>query len=51
MLNHPWFDLGDNYEFKYTDREYEVMMLKKELKNQMKGGAGHQQDDAILEDR
>lgn len=51
MLEHPWLDLPDNYEFKYTDREYEVMMLKKELKNQMKGGANQQQDDAVLEDR
>lgn len=51
MLKHPWLDLKDNYEFKYTDREYEVMMLKKELKNQMRGGASQQQDDAVLEDR
>jgi hypothetical protein len=28
--------MSDNYEFKYTDREYDVMMLKKELKNQIK---------------
>lgn len=51
MLRHPWLDLKDNYEFKYTDREYEVMMLKKEVKNQMKGGANQQQDDAQLEER
>lgn len=30
--------MPDNYDFKFTDREYEVMMLKKDLKNQMKGG-------------
>ena len=30
MLKHPWLDMGDNYDFKYTDREYEVVMLKKE---------------------
>lgn len=51
MLKHPWFDMPDNYDFKYTDREYEVMMLKKDLKNQMKGGTSAQQDDAVLEDR
>jgi hypothetical protein len=51
MLKHPWLDMADNYDFKYTDREYEVMMLKKELKNQMKGGSNTQQDDAVLEDR
>ena len=33
MLQHPWLQKEDNYDFKYTDREYEVMMLKKELKN------------------
>jgi hypothetical protein len=27
-----------NFDYKYTEREYEVMLLKKELKNQMKGG-------------
>ena len=51
MLEHPWLQKEDNYDFKYTDREYEVMMLKKELKNQMKGGASTQQDDNVLEDR
>jgi hypothetical protein len=51
MLKHPWLDMPDNYDFKYTDREYEVMMLKKELKTQMKGGGNAQQDDAVLEDR
>jgi len=25
--------MEDNYDFKYSDREYEVMLLKKELKN------------------
>lgn len=25
-----------NYEYKYTDREYEVMMLKKDLKDKVK---------------
>ena len=46
MLKHPWLDMGDNYDFKYTDREYEVMMLKKELKTQMKGGNNANQDEA-----
>jgi hypothetical protein len=51
MLNHPWLDMQDNYEFKYTDREYDVMMLKKEFKNQMKGGNNAQQEDTTVEDR
>lgn len=51
MLKHPWFEMEENYDFKYTEREYEVMLLKKELKTQMKGAANTQQDDAVLEDR
>ena len=37
MLNHPWLDMKSSYEYKYSDREYEVMMLKKQLKEQVKG--------------
>ena len=51
MLKHPWLDMEPNFDFKYTEREYEVMLLKKELKNQMKGGQGQQQDQADVEDR
>ena len=50
MLQHPWLDMESNFDFKYTEREYEVMLLKKELKNQMKG-APQQQDQADVEDR
>lgn len=31
-----------NYDYKYSDREYEVMMLKKDLKNKVKTGAAKQ---------
>jgi serine/threonine protein kinase len=55
MLKHPWLDMPDNYEFKYTEREYEVMMLKKELKNSVKGGnnsrSGTQQEDPLADER
>lgn len=51
MLQHPWLDMESNFDFKYTEREYEVMLLKKELKNQMKGGERQQQDTAEVEDR
>ena len=44
MLNHPWLNMPDNYDFKYTDREFEVKMLKQ----QMKKTGDH---DAELEDR
>jgi serine/threonine-protein kinase SRPK3 len=50
MLSHPWLNMKDNYDFKYTDREYDVMMLKKELKNQVKGGAA-QNDDLALDEK
>jgi hypothetical protein len=36
MLSHKWLNLQANYDYKYTDREYEVMMLKKELKDKVK---------------
>lgn len=38
MLSNPWLNMPPNYEFKYTDREYEVMMLKKELKDKVTKG-------------
>ena len=31
MLEHPWLNREDKWEYKYTDKEYEIMMLKKEL--------------------
>ena len=39
MLDHPWLNMPANYDYKYSDREYEVMMLKKELKDKVKPGA------------
>lgn len=49
MLSHPWFDMKPNYEYKYTDREYEVMMLKKQLKDQVKGAPAKGLDDSVQE--
>jgi hypothetical protein len=40
--------MGDNYEYKYTDREYDIMMLKKDHKSQPKGAVV---DDAVLDDK
>jgi hypothetical protein len=37
MLEHPWLNMEDNYEYKYTDKEYEIMMLKKDLKEKTRG--------------
>lgn len=40
MLNHKWLNMPANYEYKYTEKEYEIMMLKKEMKMQGTGGKG-----------
>lgn len=41
MLSHPWLNMSANYDYKYTDKEYEIMMLKKEMKlTTNKGGKG-----------
>lgn len=41
MLSHPWLNKSANYDYKYTDKEYEIMMLKKEMKmTGNKGGKG-----------
>jgi hypothetical protein len=41
MLSHPWLNLTPNYDYKYTDKEYEIMMLKKDMKmTASKGGRG-----------
>jgi hypothetical protein len=38
MLDHPWLNQEDNYDYKHTDKEFEVMQLKKEIKEKMAGG-------------
>jgi len=41
MLSHPWLNMSPNYDYKYTDKEYEIMMLKKDMKmTANKGGRG-----------
>ena len=51
MLKHPWLSLPDNYDYKYTEREYETLRLKKQLKEQMKGVSGGAQQDDTTEER
>ncbi len=41
MLDNYWLNMKPNYEYKYTDREYEVMMLKKDLKDKGKPSGGN----------
>ena len=45
MLDHEGLRMADNYDYKLTDKEYEVMMLKKQLKSQVKGNGGNPVED------
>jgi len=51
MLNHPWLNMPANYEYKYSDKEIRIIMLKKDLKNKVKPGAkgGANLDDSVQE--
>ena len=44
MLEHPWLNMNANYEYKYTEKEYEIMMLKKDMKMTAGKGARGQDD-------
>jgi len=32
MLKHPWLDMAPNYDFKYSEVEYQKLQLKKQMK-------------------
>lgn len=32
MLKHPWLSMPANYETKYTEKEFDIRKLKKEMK-------------------
>lgn len=32
MLDHPWLNMPANYDYKYTEKEFQIMQLKKEMK-------------------
>ena len=34
MLDHPWLNLAANYETRYTEKEYQIQPLKKDLKKE-----------------
>ena len=40
MLDHPWLNMGENASYKYTEKEYEIMMMKKDIKEKIKGKQG-----------
>jgi len=45
MLNHPWLNRTSNYEYKYTEKEYEIMMLKKDMKMAGNKGSRNLEED------
>lgn len=52
MLDHPWLNMKANNEYKYTDKEYEIMMLKKELKTKVRNPAtdeDHQEMNELID--
>lgn len=34
MLSHPWLNMPDNYDYKFTKKEYEKIQFKKDMKKQ-----------------
>lgn len=45
MLDHPWLNSKPNYDYKMSDKEYEVMQLKKQLKSNVKGGGSRRNEN------
>ena len=35
MLDHPWLNMPDNYDFKFTKKEYEKIQFKKDMKKEV----------------
>ena len=35
MLDHPWLSMPDNYDFKFTKKEYEMIQFKKDMKKEV----------------
>lgn len=33
MLKHPWLDMEPNYDTRYSKKEFDILQLKKEMKN------------------
>ena len=31
MLDHPWLNMPDNYDYKFTKKEYEKIQFKKDM--------------------
>ena len=32
MLSHPWLSMPENYDYKFTKKEYEKIQFKKDMK-------------------
>lgn len=37
MLEHPWLNMGSNYDYLLSERDYQVMMLKNKLTTEPTG--------------
>jgi hypothetical protein len=46
MLKHPWLSMPANYNTKYTQKEFDIIKLKKE----MKYGTDYATADLLLDD-
>lgn len=45
-MSHKWLNMSANYEYKYTDKEYEIMMLKKDVMAGANKGARNAPNDS-----
>ena len=45
MLDHPWLRMDPNYDYKLTDKEFEIMMMKKQMKNKFGGQKKKQEEE------
>jgi len=48
MLDHPWLKLPDNYDYKYSERQFEIMKLKKQAQETEPVDEGDQLEMADL---
>ena len=49
MLEHPWLNMPANFEYKHTDKEYDIMMLKKEMKSKNVVQDDHQEMNELID--
>lgn len=50
LLSHKWLNMSANYEYKYTDKEYEIMMLKKDVMAGANKGGRNALNDSVQQE-